>query len=700
MKNPKNKKKKLRLRKPVKYALIIMLFILVFFSGKLLPDKIELGGFSKLMSFSSNGADIGDIFEIYNDSERGIPSLIKQDAYGNLYFSDTSNSWLGVKANSYLHGMYGWRPFLSSEYRDIDENSIDYFFGAQSTEDNEYSVKGTFPIYVKRNSPTTSLSEKGYWFEYHNNIHPDSPVPLLGCEGLGYDINVDAQYLTIISAADHLLFERDLDKIAEWYPKILLALEGLDRYASSNLGCFKGVRQKYKGIPISSVQGSVVEYGQNNNQFRSSTLIYTIATYDRLIELTKLNGDEDNNVYFSKRKAELESSLDEFNPKGWFIGGKAYTFKEYLDNYENTEKFVADSENNGGCRWVEGASGSLTCENAEVIYTFNFENPVDAVSFESASEELGENLFYADGQNQTLTVQYSNDKTNWQSAYTYVWTEPKGIRPVITMPAELKGSTTLYLKIIAQSIPGSGIQWYSTKVKSNSQNMKIFGNGELNDYNGSYFESYPNVDSIMLDVVRENKANSILEKIEEIPELTENSPLLINFPVRPYEEMTNKIIPGSDINAGWWWTTASGALYSYFKQEHKQAIKYLDQLLNERKKHHSKNNYDEFGADKEPFDFATLGEIGAFGAALRAMLDIQPKADTLLISPHILDEIKEFDLPILWGDKKIFLELNGMGDIESVQLNGAEKEYDSDTQKIEIAFSDLAETNNLVINLN
>ena len=159
------------------------------------------------------------------------------------------------------------------------------------------------------------------------------------------------------------------------------------------------------------------------------------------------------------------------------------------------------------------------------------------------------------------------------------------------------------------------------------------------------------------------------------------------------------------------------ALGMYTRGEHTQTLLRLEELLEDHLNRLSIDGYYDWGMNKESqykdlagnegTEFPThtgtphsVGATGAFGHFYRSLFDLMPTANSLMVTPACLGQIKNLKVaePVRWGGKELYLELCGTGKLHKATLDGKEVEI-ADSQTVEIPFDSLNEKSSLKMKL-
>lgn len=200
------------------------------------------------------------------------------------------------------------------------------------------------------------------------------------------------------------------------------------------------------------------------------------------------------------------------------------------------------------------------------------------------------------------------------------------------------------------------------------------GTGRLDGSPSSYFETWPNLDAIALGVARRGLAESVLERMDQIPQLTANTLVLNNYPERPAAEMDGDHggfpPPGAHMNGGSWWMLSGSRLYALAAAQRPETWEYAERLLATQRGNLIIDYYNDWGADpaSQWLDKGngspghhSIGAAGALGMLFRAVLGLTPVRDGLHVAPRLPAGVDALETtsPVLYGGKRVFFALRG-----------------------------------------
>jgi hypothetical protein len=225
-------------------------------------------------------------------------------------------------------------------------------------------------------------------------------------------------------------------------------------------------------------------------------------------------------------------------------------------------------------------------------------------------------------------------------------------------------------------------KWFVGGLKDAKGQVRL-GTGRLDGTPSDYFDTWHNVNAVVLHVAEDNLSRSIVERIASIPALTANHLTLINYPARPREEIDPNHggfpPPGVHVNGGWFWMCGASALYAYTHTRRADLLDRLAELLSDHHKRYSIDYYNKYGANKgaqwpeRGHDSYSVTCAGAFGMLFRALLDLQVTAQSLQVSPKLPGECERLktNAPVYYAGKEIYFDIRNTGrSIRGVKLNG------------------------------
>lgn len=219
-----------------------------------------------------------------------------------------------------------------------------------------------------------------------------------------------------------------------------------------------------------------------------------------------------------------------------------------------------------------------------------------------------------------------------------------------------------------------GGRWFASAL--DRTRSKRLGTGLVDSSPSSYFESFPNLNSIVLGVAGPHLAQSILDRMDEIPQLTRNTLVLISFPERPVSEMDDDHEgfprPGDHANGGAWWMPSSSMAYAFTALGHPRAYEYVRDLLRMHDAHLSIDVYYNWGEDPASQfadkangaqDHYSVTASGPFGMLFRGFLGVTPRKDGIGLSPRLPAGITRMKTlaPVYYGGKQVFFEILDSG---------------------------------------
>jgi hypothetical protein len=217
--------------------------------------------------------------------------------------------------------------------------------------------------------------------------------------------------------------------------------------------------------------------------------------------------------------------------------------------------------------------------------------------------------------------------------------------------------------------------------------------GEYGAEKYGYFDVAPNHDAMAFRIVDDRQAQTIYQKIKSIPGLRPNDLILPNYP--GYDDMYENhglFEYGRWVNGGHWTTNEARMQLGYYRVGAWQdAAAGFKRMLALSSVFRMDNNLTNFGADlyqpKEPVN-VVYDSWGAPGGFLRGLFEYLYTADSLTLIPHIPQGITRLEqhFPVYFGDNRIYITVNGNGQVTSVMING--KPFDGfDTQSVKLKLS-------------
>lgn len=193
-----------------------------------------------------------------------------------------------------------------------------------------------------------------------------------------------------------------------------------------------------------------------------------------------------------------------------------------------------------------------------------------------------------------------------------------------------------------------------------------------------YFEAICNHDAIAFRVVDDVQARKIYDKIASIPDLRRNDVIINNCPSLDdtYTKPEGLWAFGNWVNGGHWTTCEARMMLGYYRLgKYEDVRKSMKHILKFAKIFRMDNNLTNFGANvyqpNEPIN-CVYDTWGAPSAFIRGLFEYLYRADGLTLIPHIPEGNKSIGqkFPIRFGNKKLYLATEGIGEITSVWVNG------------------------------
>lgn len=193
-----------------------------------------------------------------------------------------------------------------------------------------------------------------------------------------------------------------------------------------------------------------------------------------------------------------------------------------------------------------------------------------------------------------------------------------------------------------------------------------------------YFEASPNHDAVALRVVDDRQAETIMAKIDSIPELRPFGFILPNYP--SYDDMYEKPEGlwgyGTWVNGGHWSTCEARAYLAYYRTGRYDALRRsFRHLLTFAERFRMDNPLVGRGSDvyqpNQPINLC-YDTLAPGAALMRGLFQYLYTADALTLEPHIPPTITRLVQrePVCWGAKRITVSTRGNGAIRSVSING------------------------------
>lgn len=192
-----------------------------------------------------------------------------------------------------------------------------------------------------------------------------------------------------------------------------------------------------------------------------------------------------------------------------------------------------------------------------------------------------------------------------------------------------------------------------------------------------YFESLPNCDAMAFRIVNDRQAKEIYDMIRSIPELHPYKLIIPNYP--SYDDMYESgglFKYGTWVNGGEWATLGARAQIGYYRVgAYHDAKEAFEQMLRRALNFRLDNNLTDFGS-KEYQPNLPVNCVydcwGVPGGFLRGLFEYIYTADGLRLYPHIPSGVTALQqkFPVYFGEKKIYISVNGSGSISAVKVNG------------------------------
>lgn len=192
-----------------------------------------------------------------------------------------------------------------------------------------------------------------------------------------------------------------------------------------------------------------------------------------------------------------------------------------------------------------------------------------------------------------------------------------------------------------------------------------------------YFESVPNHDAMAFRVVNDTEAKGIYKMFKSIPQLRPHKLIIPNYP--SYDDMYESgglFTYGKWINGGHWTTCEARMQIGYYRVgAYDDAKDAFQQMLKRSYIFRLDNNLTDFGSKEYQPNLPVNCVYDCFGAPggfLRGLFEYIYTSDGLRLYPHIPTGITSIQqkFPVYFGGKKIYVSVNGSGNITSVKVNG------------------------------
>lgn len=192
-----------------------------------------------------------------------------------------------------------------------------------------------------------------------------------------------------------------------------------------------------------------------------------------------------------------------------------------------------------------------------------------------------------------------------------------------------------------------------------------------------YFSASGNCDAITFRIAGDRQAKQIYDVIRSIPELRPYKLIIPNYP--SYDDMYqyNSVFEyGAWVNGGEWATLEARAQMSYYRVgAYPDAEAAFRQMLKRAVDFRLDNPLAGFGSKTYQPDEAVNCVYdcwGVPGGFLRGLFEYVYTADGLRLYPHVPSGITALQqqFPVYFGNKKIYISVNGSGNVSAVKVNG------------------------------
>ncbi|MHB1307790.1 MAG: LamG-like jellyroll fold domain-containing protein [Limisphaerales bacterium] len=193
-----------------------------------------------------------------------------------------------------------------------------------------------------------------------------------------------------------------------------------------------------------------------------------------------------------------------------------------------------------------------------------------------------------------------------------------------------------------------------------------------------YFEASPNHDAICFRVVDEAQSLQIYRRMAAIPGLRPCDLIIANHPSLDdmYEAPQGLWGFGTWVNGGHWTTCEARMMMAYYRVgQQDDARRSMQRILSFARRFRMDNPLVKFGSEVyqpgEPINL-TYDAFGAPAALIRGLFEYLYRADGLTLVPQIPSGIDRLEqkFPIRFGNKRLFLAVQGRGPITGVRVNG------------------------------
>ena len=204
-----------------------------------------------------------------------------------------------------------------------------------------------------------------------------------------------------------------------------------------------------------------------------------------------------------------------------------------------------------------------------------------------------------------------------------------------------------------------------------------------------YFESNPNHDAVAYRVVDDHLAARIYATIVSIPELRQGKTICCVYPGRddvlPGYQSDPAYGPGAGYhwNGSSWFSSEARMVMGYYcLNKFKDVQNSLGRMFELYAKGYRRDVMDNFGTafagayNPEVAGAAYIDGFAVYGAGLRGLFEYNYTAESLMLHPHVPDEISEYrqQIPAWFGTKKIYPAFINKGNavITGVTINNKE----------------------------
>jgi len=254
------------------------------------------------------------------DDQHTLGKLAVVGVDGQRHFINDNVWWLWTDSQCNYVATYGWRPFFTPEFRNIDRTTWSTPFRDQVTPALQQFFRreqkapkvpplGWLPSSYDPMKKHRVISDSVTQY-YTNAFLKKNSLEV--ATGMDHGENTDYPLQNLVSALDWCLWERDTRTAQEYLPKIDQFLDALSRYAQPN------------GLLLTDTQASQVEYGHRGWRYAAHTHVYLAAVVQRMVEVARMSGEAKLLAKYTARTEALAEGVRRFLEQDrWFAGGLA-----------------------------------------------------------------------------------------------------------------------------------------------------------------------------------------------------------------------------------------------------------------------------------------------------------------------------------------------------------------------------------------